>query len=393
MKNKLILALLFFLPCYLNATIPQKSNENKKYKFSGYIKFLQTTNFQDKADNIITDNLFHHRVNFKYYPNESFTLGIEVRNRIHFGELVKLTNTFGQLFGDLIDTQNDVFDMSVLIVDKRSLVWHVMIDRLYLNWVKNNFEIRVGRQRINWGLALVWNPNDIFNTYSFFDFDYEERPGSDAVRLTYYTGTASSVELAVKTATKVEDLVAAVLYKWNRGRYDLQALGGVANRDMVLGGGWAGNIKNAGFKGELTYFHPYNNPLDSTGVLAGTLAFDYSFKNSLYLNTGFLYMSNGTTQADFQYIDNLQFTAKTLSPYNYSLFAQVVYPITPIFTGSLAAIYSPGKDHALFIGPGLSYSIKENWDIDVIAQLFTSNQQDKYKFITEIVFFRLKWSY
>jgi len=391
MSKRFGILILFLIPFFLKAN--PSSKKDKKYNFQGYVKFLQTTNFQDKLENIITDNLLHQRVNFRYYPHKSLTFAIDVRNRIHFGELVKLTNTFGQIFGELIDNDNDVFDMSILVIDKRSFVWHAMLDRAYINWTKGNLEIRAGRQRINWGLALVWNPNDIFNTYSFYDFDHEERPGSDAVRITYYTGIASSLELAVKTATDIEELVAALLYKWNKAKYDFQVLGGVANKDMTAGAGWAGNIKNAGFKGEFTYFHPYNHPFDSSGVFASTLAFDYSLKNSLYINTGFLYMSNGETSANFLYTDNLKFSAKTLSPYKYSLFAQLAYPFTPIITGSLAVIYNPGKDHALFMGPALTYSIKENWDIDVIAQLFSSKESAKYEYLAEILFLRLKWSY
>ena len=37
-------------------------------------------------------------------------------------------------------------------------------------------------------MNLVWNPNDLFNAFSFVDFDYEERPGSDALRIQKYTG-------------------------------------------------------------------------------------------------------------------------------------------------------------------------------------------------------------
>lgn len=33
---------------------------------------------------------------------------------------------------------------------------------------------------------MAWNPNDWFNTYNYFDFDYEERPGTDAIRVRVY---------------------------------------------------------------------------------------------------------------------------------------------------------------------------------------------------------------
>ncbi len=384
-----ISAFLFF-----NLSLPAQSR-NEKIRINGYVKYLLTTNFSDGLDNVVTDNLLHHRFNFRYYPVSSLLVNIEVRNRIHYGELVKLTNTFSPLtgvtFGDLIDN-NDIYDMSVLLLDKRSLAWHVMLDRAYLRYSKNKWEVVAGRQRINWGVTLIWNPNDIFNAYSFFDFDYEERLGSDAVRVTFFPNTSSSIEIAGKAARKKEDVVAAMMYKWNKARYDFQVLGGVANEDITAGGGWAGNIKNAGFKGEFTYFHPYNNFTDTSGVFSGTVSFDYSFKKNVFINGSFLYTSNGSSNISSPLLSTLDISAKSLSPYKYNFLTNVTYAFTPILTGSLALLYSPG-DHALFTNPVLTYSIKEDWDIDVIGQLFFSNASRKYEPLAKLLFMRLRWSY
>lgn len=369
--------------------ISQQARE-KKYRFSGYVKYLQTTDFSQGMDNIITNNLIHHRLNFKWYPVQSLTLAAEVRNRINFGELVKLTNTFGGDFGELIDN-NDIYDMSVLLVDKKAFVWHAMLDRAYIRYSKNKWEGTLGRQRINWGVTLAWNPNDIFNAYSLYDFDYEERPGSDAARVVFYPNASSSIEIASKIATKKNEVVSAALYKFNKAKYDFQAFSGVAHEDFVAGGGWAGNIKDAGFKGEFTYFHPYKRFTDSTGVFSGTVSADYSFKNSLYLNTSFLYVSNGSNDANF-FLSAFNISAKTLSPYKYNFFVQALYPITPILNAALSTLYSPGS-HALFINPVLTYSIKENWDIDVVGQVFLSNVNGEYKDQADLLYFRLRWSY
>ncbi len=368
-----------------------KIKKEKLYLFKGYVKYLQTTGFPGNADDLITDNLLHHRLNFHWDALQSLRFVVEIRNRIHWGETVKLAGSFNQNFGELIDN-NDIYDMSVLVIDKKAIVWHAMLDRAYLRFSKNKFELTAGRQRINWGVTLIWNPNDIFNAYSFYDFDYEERPGSDAVRLIFYPNAKSSIEVAGKIAHEKEQVVGAVLYKWNKAKYDFQVLAGIANADVAVGGGWAGNIKNAGFKGEVTYFHPYKNFSDSTGVFAGTISCDYSFKKKVYLNGSFLYTSNGSMHADFGLLTNLNLSAKTLSPYKYSFLVHVLYPFTPIFTGSLATLYSPG-DHALFLNPVLTYNIKENWDVDVVGQIFLSNDSGKYQDVSELLYLRLRWSY
>ena len=111
-------------------------------------------------------------------------------------------------------------DMSWNIFDKQSFLFNTTIDRLWLDLHYNKFQVTIGRQRINWGQTFVWNPNDIFNAYSFFDFDYVERPGSDAVRLQYFPSSSSAAELAVKVDDE-NDITAAGLYRFNRWGYDI----------------------------------------------------------------------------------------------------------------------------------------------------------------------------
>lgn len=110
----------------------------------------------------------------------------------------------------------------------KSYVLNIAIDRLWLDFTHKNFQATLGRQRINWSQTFVWNPNDLFNTYSYFDFDYEEKPGSDAVRLQYFTSASSKAELLVK-AGKDKKVTAAALYRFNKWKYDFQGLAGIFN--------------------------------------------------------------------------------------------------------------------------------------------------------------------
>ena len=75
------------------------------------------------------------------------------------------------------------------------------------------------------------------------------------------------------------------------GSYDIQLITGVYQKDWVMGAGWAGNLKNAGFKGEVTYFVPYESYFNSENVLSASVSVDYGFKKGLYLNSSVLYNS------------------------------------------------------------------------------------------------------
>lgn len=112
-----------------------------------------------------------------------------------------------------------------------------------------------GRQRINWGINLVWNPNDLFNAFSYMDFDYEERPGSDAILITWYPSFSSSVGIACKAAKEEKYRTLAAKYRFNLFNCDFQVLAGQAGYDYVLGGGWTGNIGNVSTRGEASWFY------------------------------------------------------------------------------------------------------------------------------------------
>ncbi|MDF9797879.1 hypothetical protein OKW21_003142 [Catalinimonas alkaloidigena] len=368
----------------------ESMKEQKKWSLHGYVKDMVSIMQIDGLENTMVDNLVHNRLNFKWFPAPSLNAYLEIRNRMFFGDLV---NTLPN-YSELIDINNDYLDLSAIVVDREKWVIHTMIDRAYLEWYKNEWEVRVGRQRINWGKNLVWNPNDLFNAYSFFDFDYEERPGSDALRIKRYTGFASSVEIATTFHEDFDQMVIAGLWQLNRWNYDIQLLGGKSREDIALGLGWAGNLKDAGFKGEVSYFHPYTTSHLSPALLA-SLSADYSFESSLYFHLSALLNTDGNMHPDdflFFSFTRGKLTARDLSPYRYSLFMQSTYSFHPLLSGGLASIYFPG-DHATYWNPMVSLSLSSNWEVDMIGQLFFTTENKQYHALAKSLFIRLRWSF
>lgn len=366
--------------------------QQKRWTLNGYIKDLRTVIIDTSNNVFILNNQIHNRINFDYYFNEKWTFKADLRTQIFYGTLVNMGNPL-QPFSEGIDGANDdVLDLSWLISDNPTFTVYTMLDRLYLDYTNEKLNVRVGRQRINWGINTIWNPHDIFNAFSYFDFDYEERLGSDAVRVTYYTGATSSVEFAMKAFENTDEIVAGGLWKLNKWNYDFQILGGIYNKDIVAGLGWAGDIKGIGFKGETAIFQGYDT---ASTAFAGTVAFDYAFDNSMYASIGFLYNSLGTTESAAANLLALNITAKNLFPYKYTVVTVVSYPFNPSLSGTLSIIYSPSDDQLLFINPTITYSIKDNWDIDLIGQLASTkyNNGENYGLLMKSVFLRMKWSF
>ncbi len=387
-RVRIRLLISIFFGCYLMSGWAQEEPD-RNWSLNGYAKQLQTVLKIDGIDSYLLDNLIHNRLNFRWYPSDAWNVRIEMRNRLFYGDLVKLTTNYA----DQVEVaNNDFLDLSFHSIDGKGWLLNSTIDRAYVQYIQGNFEASLGRQRINWGISTVWNPNDLFNAFTFTDFDYEERPGSDALSLKYYTGVASSIELAIKASKTWNDRVLAALYKWNVAGYDFQALAGVANRDFVIGGGWAGNLKTAGFKGEWSVFIPSTASMGESSF-ALTAGFDYTFTNSLYLNLGYLYNDLGNTEGSLAQLFAFELSAKNLYPFRHAIFMSVVYPITPLLNAGLTLIYSPAKSHPLFINPTFTISVAQNWDLDLVGQIAFSESMSNYERAVAAGFLRLKLSF
>jgi len=335
----------------------------------GYVKDMQTSSFSSLVPGVMIDNLIHNRVNIKVYPSKSVTGTFEFRNRLFWGETVSATPNYGDQF----DRDPGLVDMSWLLVKDPHVSLLTQIDRAHVNWSNEKWEVRVGRQRINWGITSFWNSNDLFNAYSFTDFDYEERPGVDAVRVQHYLKDGmSSVEFALKPSRNSNDWVGAMMYRFNKFQYDFQLLVGWYNEDITIGAGWAGNLKEASFKGEASYFHPQESFADTSGSVSVSTSLDYMFKKNVYASIGYLFNSGGS-------IENLSLTnlsalnvpvsAKNLMPAQHSALTSVSFPINPLLNASVVGVYSPGLNFLLAM-PSLGYSIANDWEAALFAQSY-----------------------
>jgi len=385
-KTILLISILFFV---LNA-----NSQLKNWSFNGYIKDLgmyynPEIPIPGIESNYLATNIIHNRLNFKWFASNEFTFVLEARNRIFFGQMIREFPEYEQT----VDIDHGYFDLSETVFSGKGIFMHSIIDRAYLDYTKGNWQIRLGRQRINWGINLVWNPNDIFNSFSYFDFDYEERPGTDAVKIQYYTSVTSSAELVYKIGRTNDETAIAGKYQFSKFNYDFQFLGGWVGKDYVIGGGWAGDIKGGGFRGEASYFIPRKNDNESIEAFVASVSGDYSFKNSLYLHGGVLFNSHGAKgKAGGRSFFDQNLSAKMLSLAMYNLFGQFSFPITPIFSANFSGMLNP-SDGSSFFSPAFTYSLGNNLELMVNGQLFFGEEETEYGDYGKAVFVRIKWAF
>jgi hypothetical protein len=346
-------------------------------------------------DLFINNGLLHNRLNFKYFPDDKWTFTVEVRNRAIAGNF----STLSPDYYSKLTTDNGWLNLSWNITQGNNYLLNSSVERLNIAYSANNWSFVIGRQRINWSQTLMFNPNDIFNGYSFFDFDYPEKAGSDAARISYYPSAVSVVEVAAKINRSGQPTVAA-LYRFNLKGCDIQAIGGLVNRyDAVVGVGFSGEAGGVNLRGEASFFHSIqtNTPATQTdalpkNTLVASLGADYIFKNSLSLSGTILYNQQpGGGSGNFMSLYNVPLTPKLLSITDWTACAQATYPITPLFTGGLAVVSFINLP-AFYFGPSTDYSISENLTFSAMIQIFTGASKTETSNLL-LGYLRLKYNF
>ena len=384
MTRNLILVILFF---FFTAGKVLSQEKPGFLTLNGYVSTMQSVMFDSLSGKFANEFLIHNRLNFKGYVNKNITFATEFRNRLFLGDLVTADHSYSEMIG----SDQGLVDLSWNILNEQSFFLNATIDRLWLDLNHGKFQTRIGRQRINWGQTLVWNPNHIFNVYSYFDFDYIERPGSDAIRLQYYPDFSSTVEIAVK-ADYLNHVTGAALYRFNKWGYDIQFLAGYFNsEDIMAGAGWSGAIGSVSFRGEASWFQPVKNFSDSTGTGIFTIGFDKVLKNNSMAQMQIMYCNNPVNLTTFSSLYFGIMSTKEIAFSRFSAFGSFSYPVTPLMNVSVSAMWFPDMK-GYYAGPSFEYSFAENAALSLYWQHF-ENKISEPRTRINIGFLRVKFSF
>jgi hypothetical protein len=392
LRSHFVLASLRFI-AFLLPALPASAQDSTAFRptlnAGGYLKYLHGVSWVNDIDQLTTSELIHHRLNLRSEITPRTTLRLEMRNRFFYGEAVEQQPAFGTI----VDTDTGRVRMSILWVDEPGAVLLTTFDRAVVRYARDTWEAHVGRQRINWGINNVWNPNDLFNAFNFLDFDYEERPGTDAARVLFYPSADRTVDIAYARGNGPDDHIGAALYKFNRARFDYQVLGGLYKTDLVAGGGWAGHIREAGFKGEASWFLPKDKPLDSTSVFTASIMADHTFGDEWYVSASYLYNSLGNTVRDFRNpLLSLPLSAKQLLPFEHTFFAGFNKAFSPITGLNLSMLYSPSNATMVFF-PAFTWNVATGFDLDLTVQSFVNDDGEAWRTQGNAAYLRIRWSY
>jgi len=380
MKNAIKPALLFVLLIFGNAHAQE---------FKGHLKLLNNL-FIPYPDTLFwfTDQTLENRLEFKWDATDWLRFDIQARNRFIYGDFVETIPTYSLLIG----SSNGFVDLSFLWADGRSFVGHTEFDRLLARFILNSIELTVGRQRINWGMDLVWNPNDIFNTFSYLNLEYPERPGTDAVNLKVYTGTLSYFDLVYQPHKTADSSAYGVRYRANIARTDFQALAARMAGYYVLGGGLSSELGQFAIRSEVSYFSAQKS--DAKSGFVATLSADRSMGSNSFVQLGALYNSFGRrgSQEPLSLIEPRAQSPMMLSRGKVNLFVGVNGTVETLFTPSLVILANP-IDWSAAVIPSVGYSASNNLTLALTAMLFTGHTTDEYPNNGQLAYFKVQWNF
>jgi hypothetical protein len=344
------------------------------------------------------------RLNLYWYPIAGLSVSAQARNQINYQQNINENRQFMDLF----NVESYYFDLKAEWDKEDNWYAFSEIDRLYLDWIYDDVEMILGRQRIAFGTCLVWNPTDFFNPFDILEFDYEERPGTDAVHVQYYTGPVSQFNIAVTPGRTRNDVIYAGRFVTNYQNYDIGLIAGWQRNSLKLAANWAGEIWDGGFRGEILYTNPdfsyttlnlnarsLNDRFITRNIITPywtiALSGDYTFESSFYIHTEYIYNGLGTTADAGSRRFDIIFTGE-LTPARHSIFQEFAYQFTPLLRGDIFIIYNP-TDYSWIAAPSIQYSLATNWEVYLLAFPTGGEYGTEYGGLPTQYFGRVKFSF
>ncbi len=246
----------------------------------------------------------------------------------------------------------------------RSLDWKHSLYRGWIQYEQESVSVTVGRQRVAWGSGRIWHPTDRFNPVSPTALEMDQKLGVDAANLVWRYGGFGSVQLIVAPGKNSHNVTRKVAGRWQDtfDEFDVALMGGQFGDENIVGFDFTGNLGDGG--GRVEWMRSFRGLAGAyTQLSAG---YDYTvtsdlFPEGLYLAVEYFY--NGAAP------DSTDLLADRLQSLSRSIWGgQIGYDLTSLWRLDLLLLADLGR-RSLFYVPRISWSMAENIDLSIFAQL------------------------
>jgi hypothetical protein len=144
----------------------------------------------------------------------------------------------------------------------------------------------------------------------------------------------------------------------------------------------------------MSFVQPLKHFGDTTGVFLSSVEYDYTFRNSIFIQFEGFYNSNPVNSVNvlINQFNPALLNAKNPFLNGFSIFGTISYPVTPLISMALAGIYNP-SNRMYFIIPTFTFSLMNNLDLTLTSQTFQSYDPALYGSCQTMIFIRLKGSF
>lgn len=371
---KLLIKILLFLVFWSNYF-----SYAAEFEVSGYIFNLGSYSYSRENEILgqiklpsaeSTTNLLRARFRPVLYLGDN----TRIESQYEINGMVSNRNMF--VLTEISENRRQLYKLAQnLYTDKHTVVNHYL-DRLFIKHSLDQAEITIGRQRISWGVGRVWQPTDLFNPLNPANFSKIEKDGADAVSAKYFFGDFTDLEIVYNpTMAKYSDNFGA-RFRTNYKQYDMSFMAGHFDNRTVLGGDFAGNLFDAGFRGEAIY--SFLDGDYKKEFLKFILGLDYQFSELVY---GLIeYQNNGEGSISKKDYDLFKLANGDILNVGVNYLAlSLAYKLTDLTNLSISNNYNI-DDNSGFSSVSMIYQYTQNLQLNLSLMATYGNSGSEYRF-------------
>lgn len=260
------------------------------------------------------------------------------------------------------------------------------LDRFYLSYSYNKFNINVGRAPIAFGSAKIVNPTDVLTPISYQTIDKEERVGVDTIRVNITLGALSLLDIGhvFGDEFKFSKSATFIRYKTNFLKTDASAMVMDFQENFLYGIDLARSIGSASAWLEMAHVLPKkfkkNNPNDLDDYFRATIGTDYKLTPALYSYIEYHYNGAGAEE-----VDGYIFLPANTAYKEGGVTLQAEHYIIPGMTYELDALWKLTgqflynvKDSSVFANTSVEYNVAEDMYLDLGAYIPFGKEPDPF---------------
>lgn len=172
------------------------------------------------------------------------------------GVLDSLLRAPGALPQTALGLERNIFALGLRRSDAGRRSWRHRIYRGSFRYAGRRLEVKLGRQRIPWGVGRLWNPVDRFNAIGPLALESDQSPGVDALSLRWNFSGFHQLQAVHAPGPRRAEARSALRYAGLLGDVDVALSAGRFSGALGLGAELAGNWGESAWRLEAAWTDP-----------------------------------------------------------------------------------------------------------------------------------------